>query len=256
MDKIRFKYACDKIINNERKQNGIGTLGEKTLHAVLKCYFEPYEDNQEIHLGGYVADIVGENGVIEIQTRNFYALRKKLERFLEFCNVTVVFPIAKIKYLSWLDADTGEIVSKRKSPKQGNIYDAIKELYKIKYTLDNPRMNFCAVMLELEEIRYLNGWSKDKKRASTRCDRIPIDIFDEIYINNVFDYKFFIPDNLPAEFTSLDFAKCAKIRRNVAQNTINILCYLELIKKVGKNGKSNLYILNNNAERNDINNEN
>ena len=82
MDKIRFKEACDKIINKSRKQNGIGTLGEKTLHAVLKCYFEPHEDNQEISLGGYVADIAGENGVIEIQTRNFNVLRKQLNALL------------------------------------------------------------------------------------------------------------------------------------------------------------------------------
>ncbi len=246
MDKIKFKYACDKIINKERKQNGIGTLGEKTLHAVLKCYFEPHEDNQEIRLGGYVADIVGENGVIEIQTRNFNALRNKLERFLEFCDVTVVFPIAQIKYLSWLDMDTGEIVSKRKSPKTGSIYDALKELYKIKYTLDNPRMNFCAVMLELEEIRYLNGWSNDKKRGSTRCDRIPINIIDEIYLNCSNDYKIFIPDTLPMEFTSLDFAKCAKIKRNIAQLAINILFYLELIEFVGKSGRNKLYKIKNN----------
>lgn len=244
MDKVRFNEACDKIINKERKQNGIGTLGEKTLHAVLKCYFEPHEDNQEIALGGYVADIAGENGVIEIQTRNFNALRKKLELFLEFCDVTVVYPIPQVKYLSWVDTETGEIVSKRKSPKKGSIYDAVKELYKIKYTLDNPRMNFCAVMLELEEIRYLNGWSDDKKRGSTRCDRIPISLIDEIYFNSIHDYKKFIPENLPSEFTSADFAKCAKIRRNIAQTTINILSYLELIEKVGKKGRSNLYKLN------------
>lgn len=244
MDKVRFNEACDKIINKERKQNGIGTLGEKTLHAALKCYFEPHEDNQEIALGGYVADIAGENGVIEIQTRNFNALRKKLELFLEFCDVTVVYPIPQVKHLSWLDTETGEIASKRRSPKKGSIYDAVKELYKIKYTLDNPRMNFCAVMLELEEIRYLNGWSDDKKRGSTRCDRIPISLIDEIYFNSILDYTKFIPENLPGEFTSADFAKCAKIRRNIAQTTINILSYLELIEKVGKKGRANLYKLN------------
>ena len=77
------------------EKNGIGTLGEKTLHAVLKYYFEPYEDNQEIKLGKYIADIVGENGVIEIQTQNFNSLRNKLENFLEFCDVVIVYPIAK-----------------------------------------------------------------------------------------------------------------------------------------------------------------
>ena len=243
MDKIRFKEACDKIINKSRKQNGIGTLGEKTLHAVLKCYFEPHEDNQEISLGGYVADIAGENGVIEIQTRNFNVLRKKLELFLEFCNVTVVYPIPQIKYLSWLDISTGELVCKRQSPKKGSIYDALKELYKIKYTLDNPRMNLCLAMLELEEIRYLNGWSDDKKRGSTRCDRIPINLLDEIYINSPYDYRIFIPENLPDEFTSADFAKCAKIKRNTAQLALNILSYMDVVKKTATKGRTIFYKL-------------
>lgn len=241
MDNLRFKQACDKIINKQRKQNGIGTLGEKTLHAVLKCYFEPFEDNQEISLGGYVADIAGENGVIEIQTRNFNTLRRKLELFLEFCDVTVVYPIPQVKYLSWLDTKTGEIVSKRKSPKTGSIYDSLKELYKIKYTLDNPRMNLCFVMLELEEIRYLNGWSEDKKKGSTRCDRIPIDLLDEIYLNCPADYRIFLPENLPEEFTSADFAKCTKIKRNIAQLALNILTYMNVTEKTATKGRTIFY---------------
>ena len=101
MDREKFRNACDKVINHERQRNGIGTLGEKTLHAVLKNYYEPFGENQEIKIGGYVADIVGENGVIEIQTRNFNKLLKKLEAFLEFCDVTVVYPMPALKYLRW-----------------------------------------------------------------------------------------------------------------------------------------------------------
>lgn len=245
MDAGKFKAACEKINNNQRQRNGIGTLGEKTLHAVLKSYFEPHDDNQEIKLGNYIADIAGENGVIEIQTQNFSALRKKLETFLEFCNVTVVFPIAQVKYLSWLDMGTGEKSRKRKSPKKGSIYDVLKELYKIKYTLDNPNMNLCLVMLEMEEIRYLNGWSKDKKKGSVRCDRIPTDLYDEIYLSSPRDYSIFLPENLPDEFTSSDFSVCAHIRQRTAQTALNILNYLQVISKTGKKGRSITYKLNN-----------
>lgn len=245
MDVLRFQDACDKIINKHRDRNGIGTLGEKTLHAVLKSYFEPHEDSQEIKLGNYVADIAGENGIIEIQTQNFNALRNKLETFLEYCNVTVVYPIAKTKYLSWIDMDTGEKSKRRKSPKNGSIYDCFREIYKIKYTLDNPKMNICLVMLEMEEIRYLNGWSADKKKGSSRCDRIPINILDEIYFNNPHDYARFIPCGIPDEFTSKDFAKSAKIRLKTAQTALNILSYLGIVIKTGKKGNSIIYNKNN-----------
>ena len=33
---------------------GIGTLSEKTLHAVLKMYYEPDEDNHEVAIDGYL----------------------------------------------------------------------------------------------------------------------------------------------------------------------------------------------------------
>lgn len=241
MDSIRFDEACKKIINSQREKNGIGTLGEKTLHAVLKNYFEPHTENQEIKVGGYVADIVGENGVIEIQTGNFNKLLKKLERFLEFCNVTVVYPIAATKYLSWMDMDSGEITSRRKSPRRGKIYDIIPELYKIKYTLDNPRLNICICMLELEEIRYLNGWSKDKKKGSSRCDRIPAALTDEIHIKSPYDYGIFLPDSLPEEFTSKDLSDHAGISRSCAQTALNIFTYLEIVRRTGKRNNTIIY---------------
>ena len=241
MDKERFRAACESVIGKEKEQNGIGTLGEKTLHAVLKSYFEPHKENQEVRIGSYVADIVGENGVIEIQTRQFNRLLNKLECFLEYCDVTVVYPIPQLKYLSWIDMDTGEVSSRRRSPKKGSIYDAARELYRIKYTLDNPRMNLCLCLLEVEETRYLNGWSKDKKRGSTRCDRVPTGLLDEIYLRCPEDYRIFIPNGLAADFTSSDFAKAAHISLKNAQTILNLLDYLELVEKTGKRSRSFTY---------------
>lgn len=244
MDRQAFLDACDRIVGNRRNKKGIGTLSEKTMHAVLKEYYQPFSDSQEVKVGNFVADIISESGIIEIQTRSFYKLIKKLDCFLEFCDVTVVTALPALKYLSWLDPETGECTNRRKSPYIATIYDAIHELYSIKYTLDNPRMHLRLLLLEVEDIRYLNGWSKNKKRGSSRCDRIPIDIIDEVEFNCIDDYKQFIPKNLPDEFTSKDFAECAKIHRNTAQTTLNILTYLELVKRVGKSGNSIIYKIN------------
>ncbi|WP_124098440.1 hypothetical protein [Ruminococcus sp. Marseille-P6503] len=241
MNCSEFEAARNKIINSERQKNGIGTLGEKTLHAVLKNYYEPHQENHEIRVGGFVADIVGENGITEIQTGNFSKLTRKLEHFLEFCSVTVVYPIPAVKYLSWMDPLTGEIAGRRKSPRKGTIYDVMPELYRIKYTLDNPRMNLCLCMLEVEEIRYLNGWSRDRKKGSSRCDRIPLRITDEIYIRTPYDYNVFLPETLPEEFTSQDLAAHAGISRTLAQTTLNILSFLETADRCGKRGNNIIY---------------
>ena len=77
-----------------RCREGIGRLGEKSVHAVLKYAYEPHPENHEIPLGGYVADILGEDGVIEVQSRDLWKLAPKLRAFLPVCRVTVVCPLA------------------------------------------------------------------------------------------------------------------------------------------------------------------
>ncbi len=241
MDKQLFYDACEKIIGKARSDKGIGTLGEKTLHAVLKNYYEPHEDNHEIKVGRFFADIVGEQGVIEIQTRSFGNLIKKLDNFLEFCDVTVVYPLPALKYVAWLDIDTGEIGEKHRSPKKCRIYDAFQEIIRIKYALDNPRFHLVLCFLEIDEIRYLNGWSENKKRGSSRCDRIPKDIIEEVRFDCVQDYRKFLPEGLPEEFTSAHYAKACKINRQLASSGLNILNYLGLVERIGKKGNSYIY---------------
>ena len=241
MDKEAFYAACEKIIGTQRSKKGIGTLGEKTLHAVLKNYYEPFEQNHEIKVGRFVADIVGEQGVIEIQTRSFGNLLEKLDNFLEFCEITVVYPLPALKYVSWLDMETGELSPKHKSPKKCRIYDAFKEIIRIKYALDNPRFHLVLCFLDVDEIRFLNGWSENKKRGSSRCDRIPKDIIEEVRFDCVEDYRRFLPDGLPEEFTSAHYAKACKINKQLASNGLNILNYLGLVERVGKKGNSFIY---------------
>ena len=54
---------------------------KKTLHAVLKQYFEPRKENQEVPVGPYVADICNEQGIFEIQTRDLTGFGKNLLSF-------------------------------------------------------------------------------------------------------------------------------------------------------------------------------
>ena len=53
----RFTAAKERIIGKNRERNGIGTLSEKTVHAVLKNYYAPDETQHEIPVEGCVADI-------------------------------------------------------------------------------------------------------------------------------------------------------------------------------------------------------
>lgn len=241
MDKQLFQRVCDEVIGQQPGMNGIGTLSEKTVHSVLKNYYSPESMNHEIKVGGFVADICNGHDIIEIQTRNFDKLRKKLEVFLNYYPVTIVYPIPHIKYLRWVNTETGEISAPRKSPKLGTPYAIFRELYWIKNYLTLPNLNLKIVMMDLEEYRFLDGWSQDKKKGSSRCDRIPTDIVKEITISEPTDYKQLIPDTLSEQFTSKDFKKASGLSLSNAQTALNILYYVGCIERIGKKGNSYLY---------------
>ena len=241
MDTLRFEQAKDKIIGKDRQRLQIGTLSEKTVHAVVKNYYEPDEDKQEIPIEGMYADIFTGTEIIEIQTRSFDQVRKKLDRFLPKYPVTVVLPIPSTKWLIWIDEETGELTDRRKSPKKGNEYEAFKELYKIKQYLKKEGLTIVLLFLDMEEYRLLNGWSRDKKKGSTRYDRIPIQITKEVRFENSQDYAVLIPDSLTGEFTCAEFAKAAKINKRQANLVLNILFYLEVVARVGKKGNAFVY---------------
>lgn len=233
-----FVNAKDKIIGKAHNNKGIGTLSEKTLHAVLKLYYEPDEDKHEVAMSGYYADVYNDKGIIEIQTRQLNKLRDKLSVFLQDYHVTVVYPLPFNKWLSWVNPDNGEVQGRRKSPRHFTEYDAFYELYKIKSYLKNPNLSINLVLMDMEEYKLLNGWSYDKKRGSTRYDRVPVGIRRIVKLDRIEDYMQLVPADLKEDFTVKDFAMAAGVSVEASRYTLNILNYLEIVKRTGrvKNG--------------------
>lgn len=239
---LEFEKAKDKIIGIERQREGIGTLAEKSVHAVLKNYFAPDKQMQEIPMEGYVADIYTGKEIIEIQTRQFDRMRDKLQAFLPICPVTIVYPMTAKKILVWIDPETGEEVERRKSPLKASIYDIFEELYKIKSFLPDENLRIKMVFLELEELKLLDGYGKDKKKRASKHDRVPLKLVNEMGMECKEDYLQFVPfELLEAEFTSKEFAKEAKIHPRVAGTVLHVLHYMGIVERVGKQGNAFVY---------------
>ncbi|MGN0474370.1 MAG: hypothetical protein ACI4IJ_04705 [Acutalibacteraceae bacterium] len=229
-------------------QNSIGTLGEKSLHAVLKQYYESDGSRHEIPVGSYIADIVGEHGIIEIQTRNFIKFKPKLTELLDSARVTVVHPIINQKRIINTEYDTGEVTSSRKSPKHGGVFTCIHELYAVKPLLAHPNLTIRLPVLCADEIRVYGVHTRRRKIQHTRrgeyiSDIIPTDIIDEITLDCPNDYRVFLPPDLPSEFGSAEFAKAAGTDIYTARRAVNILNSMQLIEKTGKNGNKIIYTL-------------
>ncbi|MBR1738715.1 MAG: hypothetical protein IJ737_00310 [Ruminococcus sp.] len=241
MDRLGFEKAKENVLNGGRLIKGIGTLGEKSLHAVLKEYYEPDEESREVRIGRFVADIVGEDGVIEIQTGSLLPLREKLGELLKSCRVTVVHPVEAVKYILYLDPITGEMTERRRSPRVMKPCDGLAELYRIKQFLNDERLRICFPVIETEQLRELNINSKEPKKGAKKLDKLPVRLIDEIVIERPEDYRVFLPSDLPEQFSSKVFAKACRIRQGKASTCLNVLTHVGAVRRVGKEGRSYIY---------------
>jgi len=241
MDRVRFEAARIAILGRETGVGGIGTLGEKTLHAVVKQYLEADLARHERKLGPFVVDVFTGERIYEIQTRQFRSLSSKLAALLPKYPVTIVYPMQARKWLLWIDPDTGERSKPRLSPKRGQACQVFRELYQIKQLLPHPNLSVLILQIDLEEYRLLNGWSRDRKRGSWRENRLPISLENELLVNRPADYGLLLPAGLPAVFTSADFAQTARVSKNLARTSLNVLNAVGQVAVYGKQGRLKLY---------------
>lgn len=222
--------------------NQIGTLSEKSIHSELKRYLESNEEFHEVKVGNYIADIKRDNEIFEVQTQQFKNLISKLNYYIKNnYNVTVVYPLVKEKYINWIDPISNEVVERRKSSYKRYIQDIFKELYWIKEYIVKEQIKLKIVTLTAEEYKYLDGYGQSSKYKATKIDKIPSKIINEVNIQSVNDFKIFLPDTLPKEFTSKDFQKYTKSRSKYLGSGLKMLREIGVIKVIRKQGNSYVY---------------
>ncbi len=238
----RFHNALMKV-TSDRQRPTIGTLSEKTIHAVIKLYTEPDEDRHEIPIGTHVADIYSDEMIYEIQTQNFKRLREKLDEFLPCYSVTIVHPIIRKKKIFWIDPDTGEMtIPKRSTPRKGSFESGVEEIYGIRDYIGNPHLKVRLILIDADEFRLKDGYGKDNKKYGKWIDKVPTDIIDEKEFERPEDYLQFLPDNIPEEFTVKDAVACG-MKSEYASLIIGFLFRINVIDKIGKRGRAYLYRL-------------
>lgn len=220
---------------------GIGTLGEKSLHGILKFYCAPDKSYHEQKAGRYIADILQGNQITEIQTGSFYPLRCKLAALLPVYEITVVYPVPALKWISWIDPVSGEAAPKRKSPKKAGGAEILRELFYIRDQLRHPHLHFRILLLEMLEYRLQNGWGNGGKRGSERYERCPLSVLGEIRLQSADDLRLLLPQTLQAPFTSKQFSKQAKLSPRATSCGLQVLVQLGILERCGKRGKAFLY---------------
>ena len=264
----QYRMTGRRARDGEGEAPHIGTLREKRLHAALKLYLCPDEGCHERPVADLlsaeeahdsdgkrrrVADILTDGHIFEVQTGGFFPLREKVGWYLTHtpCRVTVVHPIPAVRYLSWINPEDGAIISRRKSPKRGRAQDVAKELYWLSDFIGDPRFSLRLLLVELEEYRMADGWSRDGKRGSNRYERFPTALLGDVTLSTAADYAAcFLPAALATPdpeggfplFTAADYARLTGIRGKATYSTVHLLERLGLIAEdVERVGRSRGY---------------
>ncbi len=224
-----------------KKTPHIGTLNEKSLHAALKQYYSRPGDQFEVPLGKHVIDIVRDDLLIEIQTKGFSSINKKLSFLTMSHPVRLVYPISVDKYLVKMDEDGINFVDRRKSPKHGTVEDLFAELVSIPILLTNPNFSIDVLIIIEEEVRKI-GQSSYRRRKWSIIERRLLEVMEHIRFDTATDLLSLIPDGIKQPFNTLDLAQAIGKRRRLAQQMVYCMRKMNLITIDGKQGNSILYV--------------
>lgn len=218
----------------------IGTLRESSLHAQLKQLYACPGDIHEANIGGMIIDIVRGDRLIEIQTGDFGALKKKLERLLDLHIVQIVYPLPLRRTILRIAKSEGA-KSKRLSPKMGRIEDIFSEMVRLARYAKHPNFLLHVILIEDEIILVDDGKGSWRRKGWSVYDRRLIKVVDSRSFHTPFDYASLLPGGLDSTFTSVDLAREAKLRPSLARKMLFSLREMGVINLIGKRGRLNCY---------------
>ena len=220
--------------------SGIGLLNEKPLHASLKQWYARPGDRIEVPVDGFVIDIIRDDLLIEIQTRNFASLKSKLTKLTRSHPVRLVYPILQEKWIVRLATNNGGGALRRKSPKRGRLEDLFWELVSIPQLLSNPNFSLEVLMIRGEEVRRYEGKRAWRRKGWVSEGRRLLEVLDQRFFRESADWLGFLPDGLES-FTTRDLAIGMDTGTELAQKMAYCLREGKMIELIGRRGRANLY---------------
>ena len=242
-DKELFSRLCEEDrIMRPYDGESIGTYNEKRIHRILKRLVCDDANCYEKKVGRYVADVLAEGQVTEIQTSSFRPLQGKIEFYLtqtDFC-VTVIRPVICEKTVIRADKETGEIMSQKRSPKHEKDTDVLCDLYYLAPFLENTRLKIKLLHITAEEYRFSER-VRYRKSGAFDNDLRPVALIGDTEISSVKDVIKILPAELAENpFTAEKFSKTAKLRGRRLSTALSLLVRLGILSRE-KDGRQYIY---------------
>ena len=219
----------------------IGELNERSLHRALKARYAVGGNATEQAIDGFVADVVVGDRLVEVHTGSFSPLKRKLPPLLERHPVTLVYPIARDRYIVKTAADPKTPAKRRMSPKHGSVLDVFSALVSIPALLAHPNLTLEVVLTVEEEIRAINRGRSRWRHAWVRVDRRLVDVVATHVFVSMADLFATLDAGLPERFTTHNLAAAMGASRRLAGQAA--FCFREggVSEVCGKSGNALVY---------------
>ncbi len=222
----------------EASRHQIGLQNERPLHAALKRWYARPGDRLEVPVDGYQVDIVRGRRLIEIQTRSFAAIKRKLVALLESHSVRLVYPIPKDKWIVRLADDGVSRLSRRRSPNHGGWADVFHELVSFPGLMAAKGFSLELLLVEEEELRRHDprrGW---RRKGWLVEERHLVAVVDRLLLKTPADLARLLPASLAEPFTVTDLAAAIGKRRGLAGRMAYCLREMGCLSLAGRRGNA------------------
>jgi hypothetical protein len=212
-------------------------MTEHSLHQEIKTAYAIPGDQFEVKLGNYIIDILRGNQLIEVQTKNFSAIKEKLQTLTTNHQVRLVYPLVERRWITYITKDN-IVIEKRKSPRKGVLTDVFRELVMIPSIIGHVNFSLEILFIDEEEIRCADGKGSWRRRGVSIKERKLLNVNNRVLFQNKADYLKVLPEDLNEVFTNRELAKVAKIPIRTAQQITYCLRKSGIIHTSEKRGNA------------------
>jgi len=216
-------------------------MKETSLHSALKGWNAQEGGQQEVLVDGYWIDVVQGDMLIEIQTRQFSALKPKLADLLDRHPLRLVHPIAQEKWIVTLSPNGHVPDIRRKSPRHGRPEYLFLELVRFPQWMEHPNFSLEILLTREEEIRRRDGHGSWRRGGASIVDRRLIEVLGRILFTTPDDLLSLLPSSLPQRFTNRQLSNLIRVPLRLATRMTYCLRSIHMLDLAGKSGRANLY---------------
>jgi len=219
----------------------IGTRKESSLHRSLKFRYSGQDGETETLSGSYVCDGRTDMGeLIEVQTGSFGPLKEKVKALCQKNKVRIVHPIIIQKHIELYD-ESKNLLSRRKSPKKGKIWDLFNALVYAPCLPLLKNLKIELALIDATEKRVDDGKGSWRRKGVSLIDRYLSKWHNSVILKSPKDYGQFLPFEKNEQFTVRTLAERAEIKPDLARKAIYVLVKMGLAERDGKQGRAFIY---------------